>query len=81
MANETPPEPLTEILRAMGDTLRASPSRDESLPQLVKLTEQLGALSAASEDLHRYRETRKRMGARPESFIAPPNFAYTIRSS
>ena len=77
MADKT----LSDLTRAIEETLLAPLAGEDLLPQLQDLMQQLRSVAEQSEDLRRYRATRARMGTRSEYFLAPPNFPYTIHSA
>jgi len=67
--------------KAAIDRFLSIPVADPRLvPAAQEATKAIRQAAAASEDLRRYEETRKRMGTRRICRIAPPNFQYQISS-
>jgi hypothetical protein len=72
---------LGELSSAIQELLKLSPEDAELLPKTEKLVELLRTEIQGSEHLRRYRAVRERMGRDEESFVAPPNYTYTLHTA
>jgi len=69
---------LGQLSSAIQEFLRLPVEGSELLPKAEELVEALRTRVAGSEHLRRYRTVRERMERDEESFVAPPNYTYTL---
>ena len=75
-----PADQLGQLSSAIREFLKLPLEHSELLPKAEGLVEALRTQVAGSEHLRRYRAVRERMERHEESFVAPPNYTYTLHA-
>lgn len=71
---------MGQLSSAIQEFLKLPLEDSQLLPKAEELVEALRTRFAGSEHFRRYRAVRERMQKDTESFVAPPNYTYTLHT-